>query len=153
MKEDEVFRGYDTIELFNLSTDMLLSSQMPEVIILAILSNYPKERLEVVLRAIVTKLKQLVVAEKDRNRFVNQLFYLSRLRKFEKETKIKLEKMLIEIDIKDDHFYKEGREEGIDLAVQIIALHNKGKSAEAITKKLNISVSRVQSIIKKFTQG
>jgi len=34
------------------------------------------------------------------NRYVNQLFYLSRLHIFEKETKENLEEMLIEIDVK-----------------------------------------------------
>jgi len=55
LEPTEVFYGYETIELFSLSTDELLSSQMPEVVILAILSNYPKEQLEGVLQAIKRK--------------------------------------------------------------------------------------------------
>jgi len=166
LKDNEVFYGYDTIELFSLSTDMLLSSQIPEVVILAILSNYPKDRLEAVLKAIVIKLKQLVIAEKDMNRFINQLFYLSRLRKFEKETKEKLEEMLIVIDIKQDYYYKEGekqgivigkeegkkegKEEGIGLTLEILRLHNKGVSPEIIAKNLSIDIEKINSIISKF---
>jgi len=155
LKEEEVFYGYDTIDLFSISTDQLLSSQIPEVVILAILSNYTKERLEVVLKAIVNKLKQLVVAEKDMNRFVNQLFYLSRLRKFEKETKEKLEKMLIDIDIKQDYYYKEGKkhgeEKGVDIGARIMSLHYKGNTMEVISKKLSIDIEEVKAIIKKYS--
>ena len=162
LKANEIFRGYDIIDLFSLSTEMLLSFEMPGAVILAILSNYPKEQLETVLGAIVKKLRKIVNTEKDMNRFVNQLFYLSRLRKFEKQTKEKLKEMLIEIDIKEDYFYREGREEGkeigidlgreegIDLGAQILSLHNKGESKQAIAKKLDIDVEQVQSIIKKY---
>jgi len=155
LKDEEVFYGYDTIELFSLSTDELLSSQVPEVVILAILSNYPKERLEIVLRAIVTKLKQLALSEKDMNRYVNQLFYLSRLRKFEQETKEKLEEMLIEIDVKQDYYYKEGKKEGVDegkaIGAKVMSLHFKGNSAASIAKKLSIELEEVKTIIQKHS--
>lgn len=149
-------------------TDELLSSQIPEVIILAILSNYPKAQLETILRAIVTKLKQLVSAEKDLNRYVNQLFFLSRLRKFEKEIKHTLDNMLIEVDIEQDYFYLQGIEigkeegieighdkgkaEGLDLSLKVITLHKKGKSPETIAEKLNIDLQKVLAIIKAFTE-
>ncbi len=172
LKDPEIFRGYDIIDLFSLSTEMLLNLQMPGAVILAILGNYEKEQLETVLGAIVEKLRKLVTTEKEMTRFVNQLFYLSRLRKFEKETKEKLEEMLIEIDIKNDFYYQqgnregkaegrvegkeegraEGKEIGIDLGAQIIILYNKGESAEAIAKKLGISVLQVQSIIKRYSE-
>lgn len=146
LKKDEIFTGYDVIDLFSLSTELLLSFQMPGAVILAILSNYPKEQLDTVLGAIVKKLRTLVKTENEMNRFVNQLFYLSRLRKFEQQTKQKLDEMLIEIDIKEDYFYREGREEG----ALILSLHHKGESAKAIADKLDISVSQVQSIIEKY---
>lgn len=161
LKADEVFYGYDTIELFNLDTNRLLSSQIPEVVILAILSNYPKKKLETVLRAIVIKLKQLVIAEKDMNRFVKQLFYLSRLRKFEKETKEKLEDMLIEIDMEKDYYYQEGIEKGIEkgrkqgfsLGAEIIVRYKKGNSAETIAQNLNINLKEVQEVIDFFNKA
>jgi len=163
LKTDEVFYGYDIIDLFSLSTGKLLSSQIPEVVILAILSNYPKERLEAVLKAIVVKLRQLVAAEKDMNRFVNQLFFLSRLRKFEKETKEKLEEMIIEIDIENDFYYKEGVEKGIEkgiekgekginIGIQIIALYKKGESPNEIAKNLGIDLQKVMSVIEMFNK-
>lgn len=170
--ENEIFSGYEIVNLFDLSTDDLLSSQIPEVIILAVLSNYPKAQLETTLRNIVTKLKQLVSAEKDLNRYVNQLFFLSRLRKFEKEIKHTLDNMLIEVDIEQDYFYlqgveighnkgkeegheeghEKGKEEGLDLSLKVIALHKKGKSPKIIAEKLNIDLQKVLAIIKAFTE-
>lgn len=166
LTENEVFYGYEIINLFNLSAEELLSSQVPEVVVLAILSNYPTASLETVLRTIVKKLKTLVVAEKDMSRYVNQLFNLARLRKFEIETKNVLDKMLIEIDIEQDFFYKQGIEigedigkkkgkiegkiEGIELSIKVIELHKKGTTPETIAKNLNIELEKVNAIIKAF---
>jgi len=85
------------------------------------------------------------------NRYVNQLFYLSRLRKFEKETKEKLEEMLIEIDVKQDYYYKEGKKEGVDIGAKVMSLHFKGHSAVSIAKELSIELEEVKAIIQKHS--
>jgi len=77
LKPKEIFTGYDVINLFELSTNELLSNQIPEVVILALLSNYPENEIETVLRLIVKKLKQIVVTEKDFRRYITQLLLLS----------------------------------------------------------------------------
>jgi len=46
LMEQEIFRGYEILNLFNLSTQELLSAQVPEVVLLAILSNFPKKEVE-----------------------------------------------------------------------------------------------------------
>jgi len=61
--------------------------------------------------------------------------------------------MLIEIDIKEDYFYREGSREGREEGALILSLNNKGESVEAIAKKLGISVAQVQSIIEKYAKG
>ena len=43
LKPKDIFTGYEVVNLFELSTDELLSTQIPEVVILALLSNYPPE--------------------------------------------------------------------------------------------------------------
>lgn len=58
LSEEEVFHGYEIINLHELDTDELLSSQVPEVIILALLSHHGKERSERILRLIVKKIQE-----------------------------------------------------------------------------------------------
>lgn len=163
LTEKEIFRGYEILNLFNLSTEKLLRAQVPEVILLAILSNFPKKGVEQVLRSIILKLKQLAESEKDLERYKNQLFLLSRLRKFEIVTKETLNKMLLDIDIEKDHFYlqgvergekegvkkgvRKGKELGFELSIEILKLHQKGISAFDISKKLDVEMENVLAII------
>jgi len=170
LSKDEIFYGYDILNLFDLSTDKLLSSQVPEVVVLAILSNYSKNQLEAVLSSIVKNLKQLVKTEKDMNRLVNQLFFLSRLRKFEKETKQTLDKLTTGVKIETDFYYQQGveigtekgieigtekgieigTEKGLALGIKVIELHKKGDTPNSIAKKLNIKLQKVKMILKAF---
>ena len=112
LKPKEIFTGYEVVNLFELSTDELLSTQIPEVVILALLSNYPPEEIETVLRLIVKKLKQIVNTEKDLRRFITQLLLLSRLRNFEKQTGKILDNMPITYDIEKDGLYLKGIAKG-----------------------------------------
>jgi len=83
LNPEEIFTGYEEINLFELSTKDLLSDQIPEVVIIALLANYQEDEIEGVLRLIVKKLKQIVTTEKDLRRYIAQLLLLSRLRNFE----------------------------------------------------------------------
>lgn len=53
LTEDEIFSGFDLINLHELDTEKLLSSQVPEVIMLAMLSNHKAQRSERILRLII----------------------------------------------------------------------------------------------------
>jgi len=55
--------------------------------------------------------------------------------------------MLIDIDIKQDYYYKEGR----DIGAKIMSLHFKGNSAASIAKKLSIDVKDIKVIIEKYS--
>jgi len=97
----------------------------------------------------------LAESEKDLERYKNQLFLLSRLRKFELVTKETLDKMLLDIDIEKDYFYlqgvelgkEEGKEIGFELSVEVLKLHRKGMPAKNISKKLGVELENVSAII------
>ncbi len=114
LPEAEVFRGYQVINLHELDTNSLLSSQTPEQIILAILSNYPSERIEAVLRLIVSKLKEITTSSGSLDKYLRQLIMLSRLRKIEAITNKIIEEMSLLVDIEKDTFYIKGIEKGIE---------------------------------------
>ncbi|MBK8723055.1 MAG: hypothetical protein IPL95_12540, partial [Saprospiraceae bacterium] len=79
----------------------ILSSQIPEVVLLAILSNYPKEQSEEILRLMVERLQKVSNSNLDLSKFMKQLLILSRLRHIDDLT-IKISNdMPISIDVKD----------------------------------------------------
>jgi len=67
--------------------------------------------------------------------------------------------MLIDIDIKQDYYYKEGREEGREEGIEIgeekgarvMSLHYKGNSPGSIAKELSIDIEEVKAIIEKYS--
>jgi predicted transposase YdaD len=112
LKPEEVYTGYDLLNVQGLDTNELLSSQVPEVVLVAILSNYPKEEAEAILRQIVLKLKTLVKNRRIVKKYINQLMMLSRLRKIEALAIKITEEMPIHYDIETDALYLRGTEKG-----------------------------------------
>lgn len=66
---------------------LLLMSQVPEVIMLAILSKYPKDEGEQVLKETVKKLIQASKSKNDLGKYMRQLTILANLRKLVKMKK------------------------------------------------------------------
>jgi hypothetical protein len=89
-----------------------LSSQIPEVVLIAILSNFDIEEAERVLRSILAKLKLLISNKRVQKRYINQLMMLSRLRKIEALTIKIAEEMPIHFDYETDTLYLKGTEKG-----------------------------------------
>ena len=113
LRPEEVFEGFDLLDVHTLDTNELLSSQIPEVVLIAILSDYEIEQAETVLRLIVGKLKALVKNKRILKRYINQLMMLSRLRKIEDLTIKIAEEMPIHYDFENDTLYLRGTEKGI----------------------------------------
>ncbi len=156
LNQDEIFTGYHLINLFELSTEDLLSAQIPEVVILALLANYPSNQIEAVLRLIVKKLKQIVTTEKDLKRYINQLLFLSRLRNFEVETEEVLNNMAITYDIETDGLYLKGVEKGRkqerieSLRKTVLFCDKIGMQAKEIAKEFDLTIEQVKEILEKY---
>jgi predicted transposase YdaD len=118
LKPEEVYTGFDLLNVQALDTDELLSSQMPEVVLVAILSNYPKEEAETVLRKIVLKLKTLIKNKRVVKKYINQLMILSRLRSIEELTIKITEEMPIHYDIEKDALYLRGTVKGLEKGLE-----------------------------------
>jgi hypothetical protein len=127
LPEAEVFREYQVNNLHELNTDNQLSSQAPEEIIEAILSDYPVERIESVLRLIVKRLKEISKKSGNLDKYLHQLLNLSRLHKMEAVTTKIINEMSLLVDIEKDTFYIQGMEKGNKAAQRkmIINLINK----------------------------
>lgn len=108
LKDNEVFRGYDLIQLHEIDTEKLLSSQVPEMVLLAVLSNFPKEQTESVLRLIIRELKRISTDRDNLGKYLKQLTIFSRLRNLDEETSKMISTMSLHYDIEKDYLYNLG---------------------------------------------
>ncbi len=147
LNSDEIFTGFDYISINEYSPETFLSSEVPEMVIMALLGNYDKNEVEFVLKQILEKLKKLSKSEKIASRYINQLIFLSRLRKLDKKVNKIIENMPVNYDVSTDYLYQKGLERGI------LACYKLGNSIESIAKEMNVSVERVLLVIKKFEES
>lgn len=152
--DKETFDGFDLINIHKLNTSLLLSSQIPEVIILSLLSDYETERTEAILRLIVTQLKAVCTSDKELDKYLRQLIILSRLRKLEDVTKKILRTMPIKYDIQQDALYLEGREEGREEGLELVAVRclKQGKTLEEVALITGLPIKRIEALSKKLSE-
>ncbi|MEL7146993.1 MAG: hypothetical protein AAFO69_11530 [Bacteroidota bacterium] len=112
LSEEEQIIGFELLNIQDLSTASVLNSEIPEEIILAILTEYPETDTEEVILRIISKLQQTATDEAQLRRVIQQLLILSRLRNLEDITTEKTEQMPITYDITKDGIYKRGVREG-----------------------------------------
>jgi len=148
LKEDEVFRGFDLINIHTIDTNKLLSSQVPEVVILALLSDYGEERTEAILRLILRRLKTASVSDNDLNKYIEQLILLSKLRKLETVTAKIISDMPITYDIEQDYFYQQGIQKERERTKQERekAKQDKIHTIKALLAMKNLSVDKIAEI-------
>ncbi len=114
MREEEIFRGFDLISIYEMNPEDFLSSQVPSVIMLALLTKFKRERTEAVLRLVLTNIKKQANQENDLKKYLEQLLILARIRNLENVTEKIIEDMPITYDIEKDGLYKKGVLKGIE---------------------------------------
>ena len=159
LPEPEVIRGFQLTNLKTYDYHNLLISDIPEEIILAILSDYANQSPVEVIRQIIRRLQGVSKDEIKLRKYIKQLTILSRLRKLEGETVKQIETMPITYDIKKDYWYKEGRQEGKQEGRQegrqeatkemiIEMLKDPSMSLDKIVKFARVSLAYVKQIQK-----
>ena len=83
-------------------------------IVLAILSYYPPERTEAILRLLLKRLHETCHETGGLEKYISQLIVLSRLRGIEDVTIKICDDMSLHIDIEKDTLYKKGNEKGFE---------------------------------------
>ena len=162
LKEDEVYRGFDLINVSTLNTEDLLSSQVPEVVLMALLSKFNKDQTERILKLIVNRLKQISKTGKVSNKYLNQIIILSRLHNKENLVTKLLTAMPITYDVENDYLYKQGLERGLEQGIEqgvkvkeeqaIIGMKKVGMENVQISEALSISIKRVEKVLAKWKQ-
>jgi predicted transposase YdaD len=110
---DEVFEGFTLTSLREYSHERLLASDVPEEIILAVLSDFGGKKPAEVLKEILGKLQALSGEEIALRKHIRQLSVLARLRNLVKETQKQVTDMGLLYDITKDYLYQEGLEKGL----------------------------------------
>jgi predicted transposase YdaD len=149
LPEEQVYRGFDLIDVHALDHQQLLASQVPDVIILAVLADYPPEKAESVLRLILRQLKTACKSTSELSKYIKQLVVLSRLRKIEDLTIKITEDMPISYDVETDYLYKKGTEKGMEREkIEVICqARQEGSSIEYIAKIVRLSPEQVRQIL------
>lgn len=112
LSEDEMIVGFELRNIHDLPLNEVLESDVPEEIILSILTDYPAVDAENVINRILVRLKSVANTESELKRFLQQLVTLSRIRKLEVKTQEKIKAMPITYDILTDGLYLQGKHEG-----------------------------------------
>ncbi|MEL6536478.1 MAG: hypothetical protein AAFQ98_13765, partial [Bacteroidota bacterium] len=118
LPEGQKITGYTLKNLSEVPLQQTLSSSVPEEIILAILGDYPPEEGKQVIQKIIERLWSLQNEEVVRQRYLQHLVILSRLRKLDNLAKEITESMPITYDIESDSFYQEGLERGLERGLE-----------------------------------
>ncbi|NUQ25335.1 MAG: hypothetical protein HUU34_15420 [Saprospiraceae bacterium] len=143
----QVFTGFHLINIYKLDVNQLLASQIPEVILLAILARFPKKQTEVVLRYIVQRLRLVCNNPSELSRYLSQLFILARLRKLEKLTAKIINDMPITYNIETDYLYQQGMQQGIEKGVE------KGVEVGKTQERLHAEAEKRESARKMLLAG
>ena len=99
LSKEEQITGFELKDIRNFPTQLTLNSEIPEEIILSILTDYKKADAEKVIEEIIYKLHQASKSENELNKFIQQLIVLSRLRNLHEEIEQKVNDMPITYDI------------------------------------------------------
>ncbi len=122
LNSDLVFDSFELIEINSLDPNILLSSQVPEIVLLTIAAKYPPEEIENILRSIQKKIVSLGKNIGEVSKYLNQLFILSRLRNVQDAAfKILQEMTTLGYDIKSDVLYKLGVKEEAEKVAEKVA--------------------------------
>jgi hypothetical protein len=153
LTQEEIFTGFTLKQLQGFSYKELLTSDIPEEIILAILSDFEGIPPLEMIRKILERLQQYSMDEISLRKYIRQLATFARLRNLSKETKKQVQDMGLLYNIEEDAYYQEGIEKGIEKGkketkLQVIQkmLEDKSFSVTKIALLMEVGVEYVKQI-------
>ena len=150
LQDDELFLGFGLLNLREVDYLQWLNSEVPEEIMLAILSNYDRSKAPLILDEIINKLHKLSKSEITLKKYIRQLTTLARLRNLTTETQQTLNDMALTYDIEKDAFYqtglKKGMEKGIKQGIEKGEQRGEKKGMEKATTKMIIGLLKSEKL-------
>jgi hypothetical protein len=136
---------YELIDIQKFPYQDFLQSEVPEMVILAILANFQQQSTQVVLGDIFNRLAQLLHEDGRLNKYARHLYILSKLRNLTLETEKLLKTMPVIIDYTDDEFYVKGLQVAQQEDVKKLLL-SKRLNAQEIASILDVPLETVKQI-------
>ncbi len=115
---DALAYDFPLINIHQYDYQKLLASDIPEEIILAILSDFQNESPEIVVEKILARVAAMSGDTIKLLKYLKQLSVLSRLRNLEEITIKKAKAMTLNYDVEQDFWYQEGIEKGIEKGME-----------------------------------
>jgi predicted HTH domain antitoxin len=138
--------SFEVINMQEIDYHQFINSSKPEEVILAILADFGKDKPQTVIDAILEKILIVTKPNLQQQKIVRQLEIISKLRKLQAKVIKSLNIMALTYDIKNDIRYKEGKEEGLSIAIENLLAAN--ISQKQIAEYLKVSLERVQKVAK-----
>ena len=163
LSPEEVFQGFGLKSLREYAHHSLLSSPIPEEIILAILSDFGDRKPAEVLRGILSKLRAISPEEITLRKYIRQLSVLARLRNLTQETQKQIQDMGLTYNVTEDFLYQQGIEKGIEQGIErgiekgiekgtkamiVRMLNDKTLTVEKIAELAEVAVGYVRQVAK-----
>ena len=150
-EEENISYKYELIDIRSFSSASFLESDIPQVVLLAVLGNFEGETPDVMMEKIILRLETLSKQKKDFQKLAFQLHVLCGLRKLHKifNEKIKKMELVYDLHLEMDPIYQDGIEIG-DLKRATFAVEKhllNGKLAvKVIADWIGISETFVRSV-------
>ncbi|MEO1513649.1 MAG: hypothetical protein AAFV95_01510 [Bacteroidota bacterium] len=142
LQQKEIFQGFELLNLYELDVERLLTQESPQAVILALLADFKGRSTEVVLRAIILRLKTICHSNSELRKYLTQLTILSRLRKLEDVVPKMINSMPIHYDIETDGLYIRGMKKGLAKGMEKEIENSRIRAEE---KERSIIISLLQS--------
>ena len=149
LDQNEIFTGFESMNLKDISYVKLLDSVVPEEVILAILGNFDNQESGEVLRQIIVKLQKLSASPITLNKYLRQLLVFARLRNLTEETEKQLNTMAFTYNIEKDAFFKRGKQKEKESTVRNLLKLGK-LTREEIAQITGLSLEQIDVIAKKL---
>lgn len=156
---EEVFAGFTLKSLRDYSYQHLLTSQVPEEVILAILSDFDGQQPAEVLRDLLNKLRAISGEEITLRKYLRQLSVLARLRNLTQETHKQIQDMGLTYNVTEDFLYQQGIEKGIEKGIEqgkreiiVRMLKDNASSIEKIADIAGVTVAHVRQVAKELAK-
>ena len=148
LRPSEIFTGFELLDLQTFDHQDLVKADVPEEVILAILSNFDEKEASNVLMQIIQRLKELSTSPATLKKYTYHLLTLARLRNLTPITQQTLNDMAITYDITKDALYLQGEQKGIQKGVLQTATNMKkaGFSNEDIIKATGLTKEQIDKI-------
>jgi predicted transposase YdaD len=112
-RQEEIFFGYEILEISKLGADEFLASDIPGEIVLAVLADFGTRPAELVIQEILLRLQEANQEKSELEKSLQQLLVYSNISNLVELVRTKIETMPLTIDIRKSSIYRDGKLEGM----------------------------------------